>query len=445
MPEARRGSYIPNSDTDSEDMLRAIEVDDLDDLFKDIPPQHRNPPLNLPPPLSELELRREMEDIASRNISLDGKMPSFLGGGRYRHYIPAAVDHIVGNPSIYTSYTPYQAEVSQGNLWATFELQSILHNLLGNLPVVTAGHYSGATAAAEGVLMTHRMKRDRNVVMMFDDVSPEIQGVIETYCYSAGIEISTVSANNPPEVKDNVASVVIQNPNFFGYFRENLAEWVETAHQAGAYVIASQDPMACGLFKPAFEYGVDVVVGDGQPLGIPLNFGGPSYGIFACTEEFLHARQVPGRLVGRTKDSKGRDCVVLIMTTREQHIKRARATSNITTNSAHNGFRMAAYLALMGSYGLNKAAELSFQKAHYAARQIDGLEDYSVLPGRFFKEFVVQCPIEPVQVNQKLYEAGIIGGIDVSDRIPNGLLICVTEMNTKEEIDWLVQELAKIR
>lgn len=435
-------SYIPNTDADRRAMLQRIGVASVDDLFADIPADKRIAGLDLPPPLSELELRRELARLAARNRPVDGMdgTPCFLGGGAYRHYIPAAIGAITSRSEFATAYTPYQPEISQGTLQYTFEFQSMMCELTG-MDASNVGMYDGATALAEAALMAARLT-GRTKVLALSTVRPEAIEVVRTYCDGPGLTVVELPPGAQPAVDRDAACVLVQSPNYFGIV-EDLGAWGEAAHAAGALLVVSVNPVALGLLKPPAAYGADIVVGEAQALGNAPAYGGPYLGIFACRDAYL--RQLPGRIVGRTQDGEGRTGYVMTLQTREQHIRRERATSNICTSQALVALGATVYLALMGPQGLRQVAELCYQKAHYAARRIAALPGYALpLPGVFFHEFVVQCPVPPAEVNDRLWERGIIGGIDVSDLVPGGLLLCCTELNTRAEIDLLADELAKI-
>jgi len=424
--------YLPNTDHDRRTMLREIGVSTADDLFRDVPAKFRNVPFKLPPPLSELELKEELRQLSNRNANLDD-YTCFLGAGYYHHFVPSVVGHITGRSEFYTAYTPYQAEASQGTLQATYEYQSLVCQLTG-MEVSNAGMYDGSTAAAEAALMACRITK-RNKIAVLSTVNQRYQEVIDTYAGGRNIASEQVM----PDFEDlpsDCACLIVQQPNFFGYF-EDLSTYAQKALHTGALLIVIVDPISLGIFKPPAEYGADIVVAEGQALGNPLNFGGPGLGIFACRKEYL--RQMPGRIVGRTVDVDGQPGYVLTMTTREQHIRRERATSNICTNEALVALATAVYLAAMGKSGLQQVAELCYHKAHYAASAIGKLKGYSlVLSQPFFKEFAIRCPAPPSQINRVLFKKGIIGGLDISHLIDDSMLLCVTEMNTRKEIDRLV-------
>jgi len=440
--------YIANTDADRRAMLAAIGVASSDELFADIPPDFRIEGLNLPPALSEPELVRELSALAARNTPA-GEMPCFLGGGAYRHFIPAVVREVVGRSEFATAYTPYQAEISQGTLQTAFEFQSLVCELTG-MDVANAGMYDGASALAEACLMAAAVTSarggpasggGRRRIALLSSVHPHSQAVARTYAFGRGLMVDVM----PPHalaLTEEHACLAVQQPNFFGYL-EDVEALEKAAHAAGALFVVSVDPISLGLFRPPGEYGADIVVGEGQSLGVPLSFGGPYLGLFACRQK--HLRQMPGRLVGRTADAQGRTGYVLTLQTREQHIRRERATSNICTSQQLVALAATVYLAAMGKQGLRQVAELCYHKAHYAADRIGALPGYSLASeGVFFKEFVVRCPRPPQEVNRALLERRIIGGLDVSDQIPHGLLLCATELNTREEIDALVEGLGEI-
>jgi glycine dehydrogenase subunit 1 len=423
--------YLPNTDADRQAMLKAIGVGTVDELFQDVPRQYLNVPFRLPSPLSELELKRELQQRADRNASAD-KYACFLGAGFYHHFIPGVVGHIVGRSEFYTAYTPYQAEASQGTLQAIYEYQSMVCQLTG-MEVSNAGLYDGSTATAEAALMACRITQ-KDKVAVLPSVSPKYVKVVQTYLGGRGFPLVKIAPDQP--LPADCACLIVQQPNFFGYF-EDLSALVRKAHDAGARLVAIADPVSLGLFRPPGEYGADIVVAEGQALGNPVSFGGPGLGIFACRKDYI--RQMPGRIVGKTVDAEGNPGYVLTLSTREQHIRRERATSNITTNEALVALAATVYLAAMGRRGLRQVAELCYHKAHYAAKAISRLKGYLLASDKpFFKEFSVHCPAPPAAINKALYRQKIIGGLDISDTIEHGMLLCVTEMNTKEEIDRLV-------
>jgi glycine dehydrogenase subunit 1 len=430
--------YIPLTDADRRAMLATIGVASTDELFAEIPAEHRHPPLDLPPALSEVELMRELRELSARNRPA-GELPSFLGAGAYQHFIPSVVDHIIRRGEFLTAYTPYQPEISQGTLQTAFEFQSLVCELTG-MDVANAGMYDGASALAEACLMACAVTgRDR--IVLLDTVHPHTQQVVRTYASGRNHEVVVVSAKQAV-LASNDACLAVQQPNFFGYM-EDLARLGSAAHEAGALFVVSADPVSLGMFRPPADFDADIVVGEGQPLGVPLSFGGPYVGLFACRERFV--RHMPGRIVGRTHDVDGRTGYVLTLQTREQHIRRERATSNICTSTQLVGLAFTVALCTLGKHGLRRMAELCYHNAHYAVERIAALAGYELpLDGVFFQEFVVRCPILPAEVNRRLLEGGIIGGYDVSDHIERGLLLCFSELHTKAEIDRLTDALGAI-
>ena len=430
--------YVPNTEADRRMMLEAIDVSSIEELFQDIPAEFRNPDLGLPPPLSEFELQRYATELAGMN-SVPGDYACFLGAGSYRHHIPAVVRQITSRSEFMTAYTPYQPEVSQGTLQTEYEFQTLCGQLTG-MEVANAGMYDGSTSLAEAALMAARVtKRDR--VAVLETLSPLYVDVLKTYAQSQGIDIDVVSREDP-DLSEDTACLLVQNPNFFGYL-EDMERYAETAHSAGALLVASVDPISLGMFKPPGDYDADIVAAEAQAMGVPLTYGGPYSGIFACKQSYV--RQMPGRIVGKTVDTRGRTAYVLTLQTREQHIRRERATSNICTSVALIALMATVYMSANGKRGMAHIAELCYHKAHYAASLIGALPGYSLpLEGTFFREFVVQCPVPPSDINERLLDHGIIGGLDISDQVPNGLLLCVTELNSREEIEALATALGEV-
>ncbi len=448
--EARfQSHYIPNTEQEQQGMLASLGIGSIDDLFLDIPEEFRNPTLNLPNPLAELDVQRELAGLASLNRPLNSG-PSFLGAGSYHHFIPSIIRALMSRGEFLTAYTPYQAEASQGTLQVIYEFQTLISNLYG-MEVANAGMYDGATSLAEAGLMACRVTGRRRITVA-ETVSPFYRQVMATYCQAQGIDITQVPLTQP-ELSDETACLVVQYPNFYGNL-EDLARLSEDVHGHGSLLVVSADPTAMGLFQPPGHYGADIVTGEGQPLGIPPSFGGPYLGLFATKLEYV--RQMPSRISGRTVDSQGRQGYVLTLQTREQHIRRERATSNICTNEALYALASTIYLAALGKQGLRQVAELCYHKAHYAASRIAALPGYSLpIPGSFFQEFLVSCPAATSAINDRLLENNILGGLDLSqppytiaangaaEGLPNPMLLCVTEMNTREEIDALVSLLAE--
>jgi glycine dehydrogenase subunit 1 len=442
-------TYVPHTEADRAEMLAAIGVERVEDLFHDVPVACRFPELNLPDPLSEMEIMAELQALSEENLDL-GHFPSFLGAGAYNHYIPRIVDQIISRSEFYTAYTPYQPEISQGTLQSIFEYQSMICALTG-MEVANASHYDGATSTAEAVIMALNVGRGRRKkVILSPAVHPEYRAVVRTYTQGMGLDIVgdadlTVDLDDLVVLLDkNTACLVVQSPNFFGQI-EDLEGLADKVHAAGAMLVVATDPVSLGLLKPPGEYGADIVVGEGQALGNGLQFGGPYLGIFACREKDV--RKSAGRLVGQTVDLDGKRGFVLTLSTREQHIRRERATSNICTNQALCALATSAHLAALGKTGLRTLAELCYHKAHYAADQIATLDGYEVVGAKpFFKEFVVRCPAPVKKMNSYLLEEwGIIGGYDLGRdyaSLQNHMLVCVTEVIRREEIEDLADALA---
>ena len=444
-------SYLPHTDADRKTMLEAIGVARMEDLFADVPARVRFPALDLPAAISELELARVAQELAVANADVED-CARFLGAGAYHHFRPATVDYVLRRGEFYTSYTPYQPEASQGMLQAMFEYQSMICRLMA-MEVSNASHYDGATALAEGVLLALAAARgNRTRVVISPAVHPQYRAVVRTYLQGAEATVTGDERleNGIAELKamldEQTAALVIQDPNFLGQF-EDVEGLAEAAHAVGALLIVVADPIALGLFRPPGEYGADVAVAEGQSLGLPLSYGGPRLGIFASRK--AHLRRMSGRIVGETVDVEGGRGYVLTLSTREQHIRREKATSNICTNAALMALGAAVYLATMGRSGMAKVARLCYQKSRYAAeriREVAGLPINPHAPQRpFFKEFVVRLGQPAAEVNRVLLEEHrILGGYDLGQDYPSlqgHMLLAVTEMNTRAEIDRLAQAL----
>jgi glycine dehydrogenase subunit 1 len=443
-------SYIPNTDDDRRRMLQRLGLHTVEELFDVIPSDRRYPDLHLPPPLSEMEVKRLLRGLAEKNSDVEHH-PCFLGAGAYHHFVPSVVDHIVGRGEFYTAYTPYQAEASQGTLTSIYEFQTMVCELTG-MDVANASMYDGATALAEAGLMAARVTR-RDGLLVASTLHPAYRQVLRTYNQGLGLDIREIGYLQDGRVDirqaeesldDRTAALLVQDPNFLGCL-EDLHPLSELAHAVGALLVVCFDPISLGLFRPPGQQGADIVVGEGQSLGNPLSYGGPYVGLFACREKYL--RQMPGRLVGMTLDMEGRRGFVLTLQPREQHIRREKATSNICSNEALVALAVTGYLAVMGKEGLRQVAELCYHKAHYAAQRIADLPGYERLFGQFFKEFVIRTPLAPSDVNAGLWERGILGGFELAPDYPplaDSILLCVTEMNTREEIDLLIEAIEDI-
>lgn len=440
--------YIPNTDEDRRAMLEAIGVGSVDELFEMIPAElHLGRPLDLPRAMGELELAAHVGDLAARNVPAS-QGTCFLGAGSYDHFIPSVVDFVASRSEFYTSYTPYQAEASQGNLKALFEYQTLITQLTG-MDVSNASLYDGAGAAAEAVLMACNVTRRHAKVVVSSTVHPEYRQVLGTYLENLETELVTFDAANgvtsveaiDAMVDETTACVLVQHPNFFGCL-EDVEKLAAAVHAKGAALIVSVDPISLGLLKRPGDYGADIVVAEGQPLGIPLSYGGPYLGILACGQKYL--RRMPGRLVGETVDRRDRRCWVLTLQTREQHIRREKATSNICTNQGLLALRATVYLAAMGPRGLRSTAELCLKKARYAMKEwtAEGLLE-PAFPEPVFKEFVLRVPRGRADaLAAAACEQGIMAGVPLGCWYPeleDCLLMAVTEKRTKGEIDRMTE------
>ncbi|NLJ41939.1 MAG: aminomethyl-transferring glycine dehydrogenase subunit GcvPA [Clostridiales bacterium] len=444
-------NYIPNTEDVKKNMLAEIGYSSIEELFVDIPDRVRlERKLNIKGPMAEMDLMRYMKGLASSNKH-GGEYTCFLGAGAYDHYIPSALGHIISRTEFYTSYTPYQPEISQGTLQAIFEYQTMICELTG-MDTANASMYDGATAVAEAILMACQATR-REKVLVAGSLNPEYKQVSYTYARPQGVSVTelgykdgSVDLNTLEQSIDNeTAAVVIQTPNFFGVI-EDLESIAGIAHQNKALLIVSVDPISLALLKPPGELGADIVVGEGQALGNPLNFGGPYVGFFATTKKLM--RRMPGRIVGETTDNVGNRGFVLTLQTREQHIRREKATSNICTNQALNALAVTVYLSLMGREGLGEVAEQSLQKAHYLHdKLIDTGLFTPVFKAPFFKEFALKTTISIEKLNSRLLEKGIIGGYPLEKAYPDlkgGWLLAVTEKRTRQEMDALVETIGGI-
>ncbi len=441
--------YISITDTERAEMLQAIGVSSVADLFVDVPERLRFPRLDLPQPLSEIDIAHELRGLSGLNANAQSHS-MFLGAGAYNHFIPSAVDQILRRSEFYTAYTPYQPEISQGTLQAIFEYQSLLSSLTG-MEVANASHYDGGTAIAEAAIMALNVVRNRRKIVVARSVHPQYRAVLRTYFQS--LDIPIVGDEQPgatiedtlEQVEATTALVIVQSPDFLGRLHD-LRAVAERVHAAGALLAVHFDPIALGLFQTPGEIDADIATAEGQPLGIGLNYGGPYLGIFTCKQKHVH--KIAGRLVGVTQDIDGKLAYVLTLRAREQDIRRERATSNICTNQGLMALAATVYLSLMGRQGLRRVAELCYHRAHYAASQIGQLPGYTVQTAApFFKEFVVECPRPVAAVNAALSERDIIGGYDLTQDEPhlkNAMLLCVTEMNSKAEIDELVAALRAV-
>jgi len=437
-------TYLSSTPSDQQEMLRTIGVRSVEELFEMIPEEIRlRRPLNLPAGMSELELTRHMGELAARNRPA-GQDACFLGAGSYDHFIPAVVDFLASRSEFYTAYTPYQPEASQGSLQAFFEYQTLITQLTG-MDVSNASLYDGASAVAEAVLMAMAATGRQGRVVTAANVHPEYRQTLATYLANLPTEILTLPTPEGvirPEqaaaaLNDQTACVVFQHPNFFGCLEEP-EKLVQAAHAAGALAVVVFDPISLALLRRPGDYGADIAVAEGQCLGIPMSFGGPYLGVLACRESLV--RRMPGRLVGQTTDRQGRRCWVLTLQTREQHIRREKATSNICTNQGLMALRASIYLALMGPAGLQEVAHLCVQKAHYALQQVSRTGRWQTVFDRpFFKEFVIRRPgVNLSDLLSAAAEQGIFAGVPLDRWYPelaDALLVAVTEKRTLAEIN----------
>jgi glycine dehydrogenase subunit 1 len=435
--------YIPLTPDDRAAMLATIGAASTDDLFGDIPAAYRNPHIDIPGALTELELLDEMRTLAARNRTA-ADYACFLGAGAYRHFRPSLIDPLVMRGEFLTSYTPYQPEVSQGTLQTIFEFQSLVCELTG-MDVANAGMYDGASALAEACLMACAVTGRRRIAVS-ERVHPNWLAVVKGYAHGRDIAVDVMPHPAPGAtfvLSDEHACLAVAQPDFYGRISLDAAAWGDAAHAAGALYVVAAEPISLGMYRPPFDYGADIVVAEGQSLGVSLSFGGPYVGLFACRNDYI--RQMPGRIVGRTVDLEGRTGYVLTLQTREQHIRRERATSNICTSQQLIALSASMYLATLGPRGLSRVAELCYEKAHYLAGRIDALPGFSVEREEpFFHEFVVRTKKPPPEINRALIDRNIIGGLDVSDAIHNRMLLCATELNTRAEIDALVDALIEV-
>lgn len=444
--------YIPVTNAEKEEMLREMGLTSIDDLFADIPKELMKIKVKIPDALSEMELVDRMKCLARKNADT-ANMPCFLGAGAYDHFIPAAVGRLTSREEFYTSYTPYQPEISQGTLQAIFEFQSMICMLTG-MDAANASLYDGATALAEGAMLACRAT-GRNEVVLSGALNPRYKKVLETYLKFSDISIKTVGHGSgcrggrscvtevceiSEAVTDATAAVIIQSPNFFGVI-ENLKEAAGIAHAKGALLVVSADPLSLAVLKPPGDLGADVATGEGQPLGIPLSFGGPYLGYFAVKSPLI--RKMPGRIAGETKDLTGKRGYVLTLQTREQHIRRGKANSNICTNQALCALSAVIYMSLMGKNGLREVANTCIAKSKYAYDSLISAGIAEPLTDRpFFREFPVKLLCSPRMLNEYLRGKNIIGGCCLENDFPeleNGLLIAVTEKRSKAEIDHFIK------
>ncbi len=443
-------TFIPNTDADQAEMLSALRLSGPEDLFADIPAEVPRGHPSLPPPVSEMELLAEIKTAAAANRATD-RLTCFLGAGAYEHFIPAAVPALLSRGEFLTSYTPYQPEASQGNLQATYEFQTTICELTG-MEAANASMYDGASALAEAGLMALRLTRT-NRLLVGEWVHPHYRATLDTYLSGLGLKSETLPGSQGitdteslrAALNEDVAGVLIQSPNFLG-FLEPMAEIGRIMADHPGLFVACANPISLGLLAAPGEYGADIAVGDIQPLGIPLSFGGPYGGFFACRSEMVH--QMPGRLVGATQDAAGRRGYVLTLQAREQHIRREHATSNICSNQALCALATTIYCALTGPEGLRQVAEANLAHAHYLAQALARLPGCELVGNApFFNEFPLRLPKDPEEIAERLLEEGILAGLPLGRYFPDRadqMLFCATEMRTKAEMDHLAQALEKV-
>ncbi|MCT9854379.1 aminomethyl-transferring glycine dehydrogenase subunit GcvPA [Priestia megaterium] len=442
--------YLPMTEQDQQQMLAAIGVSSVDDLFSDIPQRVRfQGEYNIKKAASEPQLLKELNSMAAKNAHLKD-YASFLGAGVYDHYMPVIVDHVISRSEFYTAYTPYQPEISQGELQAIFEFQTMICELTG-MDVANSSMYDGGTALAEAAMLSAGQTKKKKVLVSAA-VHPESKDVLKTYAKGQYIEVVEIPAADgvtdmialEKEMGSDVAAVIVQYPNFYGQI-EPLKEIEEITHQEKCMFVVSSNPLSLGLLTPPGEFGADIVIGDAQPFGIPSQFGGPHCGYFATTSKLM--RKIPGRLVGQTVDENGKRGFVLTLQAREQHIRRDKATSNICSNQALNALAASVAMTALGKQGVKEMALQNLSKTHYAYEALKAKGINVAFEGPFFNELVVKLPVSVIEANNHLLASKIIGGYDLSrdnQALENHMLLAFTELRTKEEIDQLVNELGDL-
>ncbi|MDE8671927.1 MULTISPECIES: aminomethyl-transferring glycine dehydrogenase subunit GcvPA [Priestia] len=442
--------YLPMTEQDQQQMLAAIGVSSVDDLFSDIPQRVRfQGEYNIKKAASEPQLLKELNNMAAKNAHLKD-YASFLGAGVYDHYMPVIVDHVISRSEFYTAYTPYQPEISQGELQAIFEFQTMICELTG-MDVANSSMYDGGTALAEAAMLSAGQTKKKKVLVSAA-VHPESKDVLKTYAKGQYIEVVEIPAADgvtdmialEKEMGSDVAAVIVQYPNFYGQI-EPLKEIEEITHQEKCMFVVSSNPLSLGLLTPPGEFGADIVIGDAQPFGIPSQFGGPHCGYFATTSKLM--RKIPGRLVGQTVDENGKRGFVLTLQAREQHIRRDKATSNICSNQALNALAASVAMTALGKQGVKEMALQNLSKTHYAYEALKAKGVNVAFEGPFFNELVVKLPVSVAEANNHLLASKIIGGYDLSrdnQALENHMLLAFTELRTKEEIDQLVNELGDL-
>ena len=420
--------YIPSTEDDKQQMLKTIGVSSFEELLSDVPKKHLQPTLNLKEALSEQELTEFFQLLSNNNFS-SKTITSYMGGGAYNHYIPSTVKAMIQRGEFLTSYTPYQPEASQGTLQVGFEFQSMIAQLF-DMEVCNAGMYDGPTALAEAALMACRIKRNNNVVI-HESVSEKTLDVLRSYSKWQDINLFRYDDVNLQD-DNEYGCLLVQSPNYIGEI-EDVEKLAEEIHNRNGLIIQHTYPISLGMLKPPGQLNVDISTAEGQPLGVPVSFGGPFIGILTCKKEFI--RQLPGRIIGQTVDKNNKISYALTLQTREQHIRRESATSNICTSTQLIGLMVAVYLATMGPEGIKSIAETCYHRAHYFAEKLNNIEGLRLISNNFFNEFVIESEIDLSKINKILQENNIEGGIDISDNKSNKILFAVTELNSPEIIN----------
>lgn len=436
--------YIPHTEEDVREMLSTIGVASIEELFADVPQELRiQDDLNVPSALDEHRLLGHMFELSRKNKNVLSDLVCFLGAGMYDRYIPASVGALISRGEFLTAYTPYQPEFSQGYLQTIYEFQTMVAQIYG-MDLANASMYDGATAMAEAAVLAYGVT-GRTVIQVSEAVHPHYRQVLDTYAWSLGLTVEVMRADsgatNDLSANDSSACMIVQYPNFFGTI-EDLAAAKSAAASSGALLVVVADPIACALVKPPGEFGADIVVGEGQPMGVALGFGGPAVGLFACRQE--HVRRIPGRIVGRTQDAQGRTGYAMTLRTREQDIRREKATSNICTNEALMALAATIYMSALGKNGMRQVAESTVRNTQYAISKLEEAGFHRRFDGRVFGEFVLDLGVDAEPIHSKLLERGILAGLPLGKYYPelrSCLLLAVTEIRTKEQIDRLATEL----
>lgn len=445
--------FIPNTSLEKQ-MLKTINTDKIEDLFSDIPSTMRLKKLSLPDGISQMEIEKKLQKIADNNKSCKQYL-SFIGGGIKPHYVPAVVKAITHRPEFYTAYTPYQSEASQGFLQAMFEFQSMIAEITG-MDIANCSLYDGSTALAEAMLMCSRIKRKKNTFIIPSNISWEKKSVLHNYAKGTNITIKEIPYHPKTgcldidqlqkETDETVCGVYIENPNFFGILEENVSTIEQTVHNAQSLFVVGVDPLSLGLIKKPESYDADIVIGEGRALGNAMDYGGSGLGLFACKKPFL--RQIPGRLIGKTKDSKGNKAFCMTMQTREQHIRRGRATSNICTNEGLCALAAAVYLSWLGGNGLQELSNTNFENCQHFIQTITSIDGFETeFTGVSFNECVIHTPVQPSKINSYLLKKGIHGGLILDNKysdMKHTMLFGVAETHSKEDIMLLADTIKEV-